>query len=51
MKALTTTYEVGSRLRELTEFTNKSLVSVSDEPALAHKIDAYPELVEYVITV
>ena len=51
MKVLITTSGVGSRLGDLTEFTNKSLVPVGDKPALAHIIDSYPESMEFVITV
>ena len=51
MKVLVTTSGLGSRLGELTEFTNKSLVPVGDKPPLAHIIDAYPKDAEFVVTV
>lgn len=49
-KVLITTSGLGSRLGELTKYTNKSLVRVGDKPALSYIIEAYPSNVEIVIT-
>lgn len=39
----------GSRLGELTEFVNKSLVSIANRPTLSHVIEQFPPDVEFVI--
>ena len=49
-KILITTSGIGSRLGELTDFTNKSLIRVGDKPALSHIIENYPENSTFVIT-
>lgn len=49
-KVLITTSGLGSRLGNLTKFTNKSLVRVGDKPVISHIIESYPENVEFVIT-
>ena len=49
-KVLITTSGIGSRLGKLTNFTNKSLVRVSDKPAISHIIEYYPKNVSFVIT-
>lgn len=49
-KVLLTTSGLGSRLGNLTKFTNKSLVRVGDKPIISHIIESYPEDVEFVIT-
>ncbi len=49
-KVLLTTSGLGSRLGNLTKFTNKSLVRVGDKPAISHIIESYPQDVEFVIT-
>ena len=41
-KVLITTSGIGSRLGDLTDFTNKSLVRIGDKPAISHIIDMYP---------
>ena len=41
-KVLLTTSGLGSRLGNLTKFTNKSLVRVGDKPAISHIIESYP---------
>lgn len=51
MKVLVTTSGIGSRLGELTDFTNKSLVPVGDKPALGHIIEAYPHDTSFVVTI
>ncbi len=47
---LITTSGVGSRLGNLTQFTNKCLIRVGDKPAISHIIDLYPEDVPIVVT-
>ena len=49
-KVLITTSGVGSRLGELTDYTNKSLVRLGDKPSISHIIDNYPEKTDFVIT-
>ena len=47
---LITTSGIGSRLGELTDYTNKALVRIGDKPALSHIIDMYPPDTRFVIT-
>ncbi len=47
---LITTSGVGSRLGNLTQYTNKSLIVVGDKPVLAHIIDKYPVDTTFVVT-
>ena len=42
-KVLLTTSGLGSRLGNLTKFTNKSLVRIGDKPAISYIIDSYDE--------
>jgi CTP:phosphocholine cytidylyltransferase-like protein len=49
-KVLITTSGVGSRLGELTNFTNKALVRVGKKPAISYIIESYPTNTEFVIT-
>jgi choline kinase len=49
-KVLLTTSGLGSRLGNLTKFTNKSLVRVGNKPVISHIIESYPEDVEFVVT-
>ena len=49
-KVLLTTSGLGSRLGNLTKFTNKSLVRVGDKPVISHIIESYPNDVEFVVT-
>lgn len=49
-KVLITTSGLGSRLGNLTDYTNKSLVRVGDKPAISYIIELYPTDVEFVIT-
>ena len=49
-KVLLTTSGLGSRLGNLTKFTNKSLVRVGDKPVISHIIETYPLDVEFVVT-
>ena len=49
-KVLLTTSGIGSRLGNLTKFTNKSLVRIGDKPVISHIIESYPKDVEFVVT-
>ena len=49
-KVLLTTSGIGSRLGEMTKFTNKALVRIGDKPAISYIIEAYPADVEIVVT-
>ena len=49
-KVLITTSGLGSRLGNLTKFTNKGLVRIGKKPALSYIIESYPNDVEFVIT-
>jgi choline kinase len=49
-KVLITTSGLGSRLGELTNYTNKSLVRIADKPAISYIVESYPENTEFVIT-
>jgi len=50
-KVLITTSGTGSRLGEITQYTNKSLVKVGKKPAISYIIEAYPKNTKFVITV
>jgi len=49
-KILITTSGIGSRLGDLTDYTNKSLVRVGNKPAISHIIDNYPNTCEFIVT-
>jgi NDP-sugar pyrophosphorylase family protein len=49
-KVLITTSGVGSRLGELTNYTNKCLIRVSEKPSISYIIESYPDDVEFIIT-
>jgi len=49
-KVLITTSGVGSRLGDLTKYTNKCLVRVGKKPAISYIVESYPEEIEIVIT-
>jgi choline kinase len=49
-KVLITTSGLGSRLGELTNYTNKSLIRVADKPAISYIIESYPKNIEFIIT-
>ena len=49
-KVLVTTSGLGSRLGNLTTYTNKSLVRVGAKPAISYIIEQYPENTEFVVT-
>lgn len=50
-KVLLTTSGVGSRLGDLTKYTNKSLVRVGKKPAISYIVESYPEDIEIVVTI
>jgi choline kinase len=49
-KVLITTSGIGSRVGEVTSFTNKCLLNLGDKPIISHIIEKYPDNVEFVIT-
>lgn len=49
-KVLLTTSGLGSRLGNLTKFTNKSLVRIGNKPVISHIIELYPQDVEFIVT-
>ena len=50
-KVLLTTSGIGSRLGEITDYTNKGLVKVGKKPAISYIIESYPKTMEFVVTV
>jgi len=49
-KVLLTTSGLGSRLGDVTNHTNKSLVRVGDKAVISHVVDSYPPDVSFVVT-
>jgi choline kinase len=49
-KVLITTSGLGSRLGELTNYTNKCLIRIADKPAISYIIESYPVNTEFIIT-
>lgn len=49
-KVLLTTSGIGSRLGELTDYTNKCLVRIGNKPAISLIIEKYPQETEFVVT-
>lgn len=49
MKVLIPTSGLGSRLGDLTRYTNKALVKIGDKPVISHIIDMYPTA-DFVVT-
>ena len=49
-KVLITTSGVGSRIADIIDYTNKSLVVIGDKPAICYIIENYPEEISFVIT-
>jgi len=41
-KVLITTSGIGSRLGDLTDYTNKALIRIGDKAAISHIIEMYP---------
>lgn len=50
IKVLITTSGIGSRLGDLTKYTNKCLIKVGDKPVISHIIESYPVDTSFVIT-
>lgn len=50
MKVFIATSGIGSRLLELTKYTNKSMIKIGKKPVISYIIDEYPEDTEFVIT-
>ena len=50
-KVLITTSGTGSRLGDITRYTNKSLVKVGRKPAISYIVESYPKNTEFVVTV
>jgi choline kinase len=50
-KVLITTSGVGSRLGDLTKYTNKCLVRIGKKPAISYIVEKYPKDVDIVITI
>jgi NDP-sugar pyrophosphorylase family protein len=49
-KVLLTTSGIGSRLGEITKYTNKALVRIGDKPSISHIIEMYPVEARFVVT-
>jgi NDP-sugar pyrophosphorylase family protein len=49
-KVLLTTSGIGSRLGEITKYTNKALVRIGDKPSISHIIETYPNDTIFVVT-
>ena len=49
-KVLITTSGLGSRLGNLTDYTNKCLVRVADKAAISYIVESYPANTEFIIT-
>ena len=49
-KVIITTSGLGSRLGNLTDYTNKSLIRIADKPAISYIIESYPFDTEFIIT-
>lgn len=50
MKVFITTSGTGSRLFDLTKYTNKSMIKIGKKPVISYIIDEYPEDTEFVIS-
>lgn len=50
MKVFITTSGIGSRLGNLTKYTNKSLVKLGKKPIISYIIESYPQDFEFVIS-
>lgn len=49
-KVLITTSGTGTRLGDITKYTNKSLVKVGKKPVISYIIEAYPKNTQFVVT-
>lgn len=50
MKVFITTSGTGSRLYDLTKYTNKSMIKIGKKPVISYIIDEYPEDTQFVIS-
>lgn len=50
MKVFITTSGTGSRLYDLTKYTNKSMIKIGKKPVISYIIDEYPENTDFVIS-
>lgn len=50
MKVFITTSGIGSRLLDLTKYTNKSMIKIGKKPVISYIIDEYPDDTEFVIS-
>lgn len=50
MKLFITTSGIGSRLGDLTKFTNKSMIKIGKKPVISYIIDEYPKDIEIVVS-
>lgn len=50
-KVLITTSGIGTRLGDLTKFTNKSLVRIGKKPSISYIIEKYPKEIPIVVTI
>lgn len=51
LNVIITTSGLGSRLGDLTTYTNKCLIRVADKPTISYLIDSYPDNTRFIITV
>ena len=49
-KVIITTSGIGSRLGELTNYTNKSLIRIGKKPAISYIVEKYSNEIEIVVT-
>jgi len=49
-RVLITTSGLGSRLGQLTDYTNKSLIRVADKPAISYIVESYPKNTPFVVS-
>ena len=49
-KVLITTSGIGSRLGEFTQYTNKTLIRISEKPVISYIIESYPTNTKFVVT-
>lgn len=50
-RVLITTSGTGSRLGDITKYTNKSLVKIGKKPAISYIVEQYPKNTEFIVTV
>ena len=49
-KVILTTSGLGSRLGELTNYTNKSLIRIADKPSISYIVESYPPNTKFIVT-